>query len=75
MESIKFLWLLEEWLLIIIFSDVKPSDAIGTSPPLQSMVVRIMSNQNTNRLIQPSKVKLDLEIKPKIIMPSLSKKC
>ena len=42
--------------MIIIFSDVKSADAIGTSPPLQ-----------------PSKVKLDLEIKPKIIMPSLSK--
>ena len=57
----------------IIFSDVKSAQAIGTSPPLQPRVVRIMSNQNTNRLIQPSKVKLDLEIKPKIIMPSLSK--
>lgn len=59
--------------MIIIFSDVKSADAIGTSPPLQPRVVCIMSNQNTNRLIQPSKVKLDLEIKPKIIMPSLSK--
>ena len=59
--------------MIVIFSDVKSADAIGTSPPLQPRVVRIMSNQNTNRLIQPSQVKLDLEIKPKIIMPSLSK--
>nr|YP_010472364.1 hypothetical protein N4L43_pgp145 [Pleurosigma intermedium]UVG41975.1 hypothetical protein [Pleurosigma intermedium] len=59
--------------MIIIFSDVKSANAIGMSPPLQPRVVRIMSNQNTNRLIQPSKVKLDLEIKPKIIMPSLSK--
>ena len=40
--------------MIIIFSDVKSADAIGTSPPLQPRVVRIMSNQNTDRLIQPS---------------------
>ena len=57
--------------MIIIFSDVKSADAIGTSRPLQPRVVRIMSNQNTNRLIQPSKVKLDLLIKPKIIMPRM----
>ena len=58
--------------MIIIFSNVKSADAIDT-PPLQTRVVCIKSNQNTNRLIQPSKVKLDLEIKPKMIMPSLSK--
>ena len=59
--------------MIIIFSDIKSADAIGMSPPLQPRVVRVMSNQNNDRLIQPSKVKLDLEIKPKIIMRSLNK--
>ena len=59
--------------MILLFSDVKSADAIGMSPPFQPRIVRIMSNQNTNRLIQPSKVKLDLEIKPKMMMPSLSK--
>lgn len=53
--------------------EIKSTDAIGTSLPPQPRVVSIISNQNTNRLIQPSKVKLNLEIKPKIIMPSLSK--
>ena len=54
--------------MLVIFSNVKSVDAIGMSLPPQRRVVCIMSNQNTNRLIQPSKVKLDLEIKPKIIV-------
>ena len=54
--------------MIIIFSNVKSADAIGRSLPPQRRVVCVISNQNTNRLIQPSKVKLDLEIKPKIIV-------
>ena len=58
--------------IIVILSDVEPAESIGTSPPLQTRVVRIMSNQNTNKLMKPSKAKLDLEIKPKIIMPSWS---
>lgn len=59
--------------IIIIFSHVKSAYAISTNVNLKSSGVSIMSNQNTNRLSQPSKAELNLEIKPKIIMPSFSK--
>ena len=56
-----------------IFSNVKSANAIGMSLRPQPRIVCIMSNQNTNKLIQPNKVKLDLEIKPKLIMPGWNK--
>jgi hypothetical protein len=59
--------------MIIIFSDVKSAEAIGTNLPPQQRVVSIMPDRDANRLIKPSKVKINSEIKPKIMMPSLSK--
>ena len=59
--------------MMIIFSDVKSAEAIGMSLPPQQMVVSIMPNRDASRLIQPSKVKIDSDIEPKIMMPSLSK--
>lgn len=56
--------------IIIIFSNVKSAKAIGPSLPAQQRVVSI---RDPNRLIKPSKVKINLDIQPKIIMPSLSK--
>ena len=59
--------------MMIISSDVKSAEAIGMSLPPQQMIVSIMPNRDTSRLIQPSKVKINLDIEPKIMMPSLSK--
>ena len=58
---------------IMIFSDVKSAEAIGTNLPPQQMVVSIMPDRDASRLIQPSQVKINSDIEPKIMMPSLSK--
>ncbi len=58
--------------MMIIFSDVKSAEAIGTNPP-QQRVISIMPNRDASSLIQPSKVKINSDIEPKIMMPSLSK--
>ena len=59
--------------MIIIFSDVKSAEAIGTNLPPQQRVVSIMPDRDASRLIKPSKVKINSDIEPKIMMPSLSK--
>ena len=59
--------------MIIMFSDVKSAEAIGTNLPPQQRVVIIMPDRDTTRLIKVSKVKINSEIEPKIMMPSLSK--
>lgn len=53
--------------MIIIFSDVKSAEAIGT----QQTVVNI-TYRDTSRLIKPSKIKINSDIEPKIMMPSLT---
>uniref|UniRef100_UPI004057B427 hypothetical protein n=1 Tax=Candidatus Electrothrix sp. TaxID=2170559 RepID=UPI004057B427 len=60
--------------IIIIFSDVKSADAIGTNLLPQQRVVSLIPDRDTNRLMKPSKVKINSYIEPKIMMPSLSKK-
>lgn len=57
--------------IIIFFSDVKSAEAIGASPPPQQTVVNI-TYLDTSRLIKPSKIKINSDIEPKIMMPSLS---
>lgn len=59
--------------MMIIFSDVKSAEAIGTNLPPQQRVVSIMPNRDASRLIQPSKVKINWDIEPKIMMRNLSK--
>jgi len=59
--------------MIIIFSDVKSAEAIGTNLPPQQRVVSIMPDRDASRLIKPSKVKINSDIEPKVMMPSLSK--
>ena len=39
----------------------------------KSKRIIFVSDQDTNRLMKPSKVKINLDIEPKIMMPSLSK--
>lgn len=57
--------------MIIIFSDVKSAEAIGTSLPPQQTVVNI-PYRDASRLIKPSKIKINSYIESKIMMPSLS---
>ena len=64
MKSIKFLWLLD-------FSNVKSAEAIGTNLSPQQTIVNI-TYWDASRLIKPSKIKINSDIEPKIMMPSLS---
>jgi hypothetical protein len=58
--------------MIIIFSYVKPAQAIGPNNlPTQQRVVSI-TYRDTSSLIKPTNIKLDSDIQAKIIMPSLS---
>ena len=57
----------------LLFSNVQSAEAIGMNLPPQTSVVRLMGDQNANRLIGPSKLKINSEIEAKIMMPSLSK--
>ncbi len=59
--------------IIIIFSDVKSAEAIGTNLPPQQRVVSIMPDRDASRLIRPSKVNIHLEKHPELMMPSFSK--
>ena len=59
--------------MTIIFSDVKSAEAIGTNLPSQQKVVSIMPDRDASRLIKSSKMKINSDIEPKIMMPSLSK--
>jgi len=58
--------------MMVIFSDVKSAEAIGMSLPPHQMAVRIILDRDASRLIQPSKVKINSGIEPKIMMPSLN---
>ena len=58
---------------VVGFSNLKSAEAIGTNLPPQQRVVSIMPDRDANRLIKPSKVKINSDIEPKIMMPSLSK--
>jgi hypothetical protein len=58
---------------VVWFSNLKSAEAIGTNLPPQQRVVSIMPDRDANRLIKPSKVKINSDIEPKIMMPSLSK--
>ena len=57
--------------MTILFSDVKYAQAIGISISPQQTVVNT-PYRDTSRLIKPSQIKINLDIKPKIMMPSLS---
>lgn len=59
---------------VLVFSNIELCWGIGMSlPPLQIEHKIIVSDQDANKLIKPSKVKINSDIEPKIIMPSLSK--
>ena len=58
-------------LIIIVFSDVKSTEAIGTNLSFQQTVINI-AYRNVNRLTEPSEIKINSNIEPKIIMLSLS---
>lgn len=57
--------------MTILFSDVKYAQAIGISISPQQTVVNT-PYRDTSRLIKSSQIKINLDIKPKIMMPSLS---
>ena len=58
----------------LLFSDVQSAKAIGMNFAPQQIEHRIIvSDQDANKLMKPSKVKFNWNIEPKIIMPSLSK--
>lgn len=59
--------------ITLLFSDVKSAEAMGTNPRLQQTIVNIVPDRDASRLIQPSKIKINSDIEPKIMMPSLSK--
>ena len=58
-------------LMTIFFSDIKYAQAIGISISPQQTVVNT-PYRDTSRLIKSSQIKINLDIKPKIMMPSLS---
>ena len=57
--------------LVLVFSNVESDEGVGITLTPQQMVV-ISSDCGASKLISPSKVKINSDIKPKIIMPSLS---
>lgn len=59
--------------MILSLSKLKSAEAIGTNLPPQQGVVSIMPDRDPNRLIKPTKVKINSEIEPKLVMPSFSK--
>lgn len=65
------------YVIILTFSEVQSAEAIGMNLPPQQIEHRIhriiVSDQDANKLMEPSKLKMDSDIEPKIIMPSLSK--
>lgn len=57
--------------ITLIFSNVRSAEAIGTNLPPQQIKHRIIvSDQDANKLMKPSKVKFNSDIEPKILMPS-----
>lgn len=56
--------------ITLIFSHVQSAEAIGIYLTPQQMDV---SDQDVNQLIKSSRVKINSDIEPKILMPSLSK--
>jgi hypothetical protein len=59
-------------IIIIIFSEAESAEAMGTNFLPQQTVVNI-TDRDASRLIKPSKIKINSDIEPKIMMPSLSK--
>ena len=57
--------------IIIIFSSPESAEAMGTNPYPERPAINIMVDQNVSKLIEPSKLKINLDIKPKIMMPNL----
>lgn len=56
--------------MIIIFSDLRSVEAVGTNIPFQQIIVRIISDQNTS--ILTPKIRINFNIKTKLMMPSLN---
>ncbi len=57
--------------IIIIFSEAESAQAMGTNPPPPPQTV-VFTYRDASRLIKPSKIKINSNIEPKIMMPSLS---
>lgn len=54
--------------MLVIFDDPKSVNVIGTNISVRLKVCVITSHLHINKLIGPSKIKLDLGIKSKVIM-------